>query len=248
MSNSETIDQIIEYLETAAEYKLDNAAEVKAMLSVKSDEVLTELLKWVDGINDDEGPAVMHILSDAAKESSPFLVEAALYAYDSFLNIETSTADEDDRWGRIHWNASDILMGCFDALGLGDSDTCPKDSDFELMITAGYAAGAGVYMWDRGIKQYATPSEYVSAFSVLTPHMETVKKYSHQFLTLALAAQYAEIETPLESLLKAALYLERACGGDDERMDDMIASRGGDVLLIESMADNPAQVVAEGVL
>jgi hypothetical protein len=242
------IDEIIEHLESAAEYKLDNSAEVKAMLSDKPDEVVDDLLRWANGTNDDEGPAVMHILSDAAKENSPFLVEAALYAYDDFLSVETSTADEDDRWGRIHWNASDMLMGCFDSMELGADGKRPSDSDFDLMIAAGYAAGAGVYMWSHGAKQYATKSDYVSAFSEILPYMDTVKKHSHQFLTLAMAAENAGLEVPLSSFVKATMYLERVCNGDEDQMDELIASRGGDALLIEAMADNPAQAIAEGVL
>jgi hypothetical protein len=44
------------------------------------------------------------------------------------------------------------------------------------------------------------------------------------------------------------MYLERVCNGDEDQMDELIASRGGDALLIEAMADNPAQAIAEGVL
>jgi hypothetical protein len=239
---------IIESTEIAAEEKFDNAAEVRAMLASKSEDVLANLLLWTDATNEDEGPAIMFILSEAANENSPFLVEAMLYAYSDFVNISTSTADEDDRWGRIHFNAAGNLMSCFGALELEKLGTCPQPSDFELMIAAGYADSAGVSRQDWRDDNFENKADYVAAFSALLPHMETVKKYAHQFLTLTVAAQYAEVEASLESFIAATLYLERATGGDTDQMDALIAERGGDALVLEAMGNHPSPVTAEGVL
>lgn len=248
MNTDQLSAHIIESVEVAAEEKFDNAAGVKAMLASKDEEILAKLLLWTDASNEDEGPAIMYILSEAAKENSPFLVDAMLYTYSDFLNIAISTADEDDRWGRIHFNAAGNLMSCFGALELETLGTCPQHSDFELMITAGYADSAGVTRRDWRGENFKNKADYVAAFSGLLPHMETVKKYSHQFLTLTVAARYDEVEAPLESFTTAVLYLERTTGGDTERMDDIITERGSDVLVLEAMGNSPSPVTADGVL